>query len=185
MQCDKLKENCVTVSVTWRCEICVNITFAWGHQWHLGTHLFISGSDTITPALSPHEPLTSITHYHSYYLLFIPKITRLYSSLLSSQTQFSLVVRMSGFWWEPRYESHLSLISWYFWPRICHVTTGIMSQWSLERGEKERPMNGGDQGQVGSRLVWGLSLSLFTKPTIPIVSLSPARCKDVRMSSQH
>ena len=120
MQCDKLKENCVTVSVTWRCEICVNITFAWGHQWHLGTHLFISGSDTITPALSPHEPLTSITHYHSYYLLFIPKITRLYSSLLSSQSWFSLVVRMSGFWWEPRYESpgpelHRSLISWYFW----------------------------------------------------------------------
>ena len=60
----------------WRGDVSrVNITRAWGHQWHLGTHLFISGSDTITPALSPHEPLTSITHYHSYYLLFIPKIT--------------------------------------------------------------------------------------------------------------
>ena len=156
MQCDKLKENCVTVSVTWRCVICVNITFAWGHQWHLGTHLFISGSDTITPALSPHEPLTSITHYHSYYLLFIPKITRLYSSLLSSQTQFSLVVRMSGFWWEPRYESpgpelHLSLISWYFWQEFVMWP---LASWVSEAWREERRR---DQWMAGTRARWALA----------------------------
>ena len=92
-------------------------------------------------------------------LLFIiyPQNNTLYSSLLSSQPRFSLVVRMSGVWWETCCESPGPESDWAWYDdtltRICHVTTSIMSQWSLERGEEERPMNG--RARTGAR--WALA----------------------------
>ena len=168
---------------TVRC-VCVNITCAWGHKWHFGTHLFISGSDTITPApaLSPHEPLTSITqHYQSYHLLFITKNGTAVSSLCSSPSPD--LVWLSWCHESPRPMSQLSIIF-----RIqVFVFVHHYSNQSVKPGGEERDqwMAGPGPGAARAGLVWGLSLSLFTKPTIPIVPLSPARCKDVRMSSQH
>ena len=108
---------------------------------------------------SPISSWATDFHYTLSQLLFIiyPQNNTLYSSLLSSQPRFSLVVRMSGVWWETCCESPGPESDWAWYDdtltRICHVTTSIMSQWSLERGEEERPMNG--RARTGAR--WALA----------------------------
>ena len=151
--------------------------------WHTFIYLWQRHHYT---ALSPHDPLTPITHYHKNNTTYF--FSALLSTLIVSGCQ---IVRslMSAQVMSHPVQSHRDCCTDVsircFWQEIKDVGLSI-NYWHWNRqpvGWEKRPMNEGARWVSG--LVWGLSLSLFTKPTIPIVPLSPARCKDVRMSSQH
>ena len=149
--------------------------------WHTFIYLWQRHHYT---ALSPHDPLTPITHYHKNNTTYF--FSALLSTLIVSGCQ-NVTCQESDECTShesPGPES-LRLLYRCFWQEIKDVGLSI-NYWHWNRqpvGWEKRPMNEGARWVSG--LVWGLSLSLFTKPTIPIVPLSPARCKDVRMSSQH
>ena len=143
--------------------------------WHTFVYLWQRHHYT---ALSPHDPLTPITHYHKNNTTYF--FSALLSALIMSGCQDVSVMSAQSWVTRTRVTTETDISDKNFKDVGLSIIELLALESSLSR--ERRPMN---DWPGGSGLVWGLSLSLFTKPTIPIVPLSPARCKDVRMSSQH